>query len=138
MTRLQQLLVTQFRALHHARAKVHWRALATHRDAFPSLVAQLDPKQNASRGDYVGPFPLGIVPPAQGRDSAPVKAWKQLSPTGKGVFAAGVHPGADADSAPTVLRASARTSNFTVIALGASLTALLVCVSSISATARNS
>ncbi|KZW02114.1 hypothetical protein EXIGLDRAFT_736823 [Exidia glandulosa HHB12029] len=109
MTRAVQLLVAHFRTVHHARPRVRLtaRSLATHRDAFPSLVAQhLDTKHAGGR-DTAGPFPLGIVPPAQ-RDSIPAKQWKQLTPTGK------------------VLRASARTSNFTVIALGASLTALLV------------
>ncbi|EJD55388.1 hypothetical protein AURDEDRAFT_155622 [Auricularia subglabra TFB-10046 SS5] len=123
MTRLAQLLLTQFRSLHHTRAHhgPRWRGLATHRDAFPSLVAQqLDGagRQGQRGGQYVGPFPMGIAPGAG--SEASVKSWKQLSASGK------------------VVRATARTSNFAVIALGASLTALLVYALSSELFSRNS
>lgn len=121
MTRLAQLLLTQFRALHHTRAHHGrpWRGLATHRDAFPSLVAQQLDGRGGQRGrEYVGPFPMGIAPGA-GQDAS-VKSWKQLSASGK------------------VVRATARTSNFAVIALGASLTALLVYALSSELFSRNS
>lgn len=84
------------------------RAYATHRDPVPSslLSSSLDQKPGQSRGgDSVGPFALGVQPSV--RNGEKVKKWSELSRGGK------------------VTRAAARSSNFTVILIGASFSAML-------------
>ncbi|TFY65918.1 hypothetical protein EVG20_g5169 [Dentipellis fragilis] len=85
------------------------RTFATQRDPVPSsLLSQaLDQKQRAARrDDSVGPFQLGLSQQSFGGDEK-VKKWSELSTGGK------------------VLRTTARTTNVTVILLGAGLTAVL-------------
>ncbi|OCB91642.1 hypothetical protein A7U60_g1103 [Sanghuangporus baumii] len=82
---------------------------ATHRDAPPSsLLSQaLDQRRQAvrdSQADTAGPFMLGPIE----RTGPKQKKWSELSTKGK------------------VLRSTERTSNFTVIAIGAGLTIVLV------------
>ncbi|KAG5648213.1 hypothetical protein DXG03_006168 [Asterophora parasitica] len=87
------------------------RKYVTYKDAEPQpspLSHSLDTKQRAvPRGDSVGPFQLGLAQPSL-RKGERVKKWSELSPGGK------------------VIRTTARTSNLTVILLGAGLSALLV------------
>jgi len=93
------------------------RHYATHRDtptyAQPgssksSLLSQaLDQKQRgARREDTVGPFQLGLSQPSFNKGTA--KKWSELSPKGKAA------------------RATARTTNLTVILFGAGLTTVLI------------
>ncbi|KIJ21512.1 hypothetical protein PAXINDRAFT_104697 [Paxillus involutus ATCC 200175] len=88
------------------------RGHATHRDASASslLTSALDQKQRSSqlnREDAVGPFQLGISQ-ASLRRGEKAKKWSELSTGGK------------------VLRTTQRTTNLTVILLGAGLSAVLV------------
>ncbi|KAI6031976.1 hypothetical protein PISMIDRAFT_94867 [Pisolithus microcarpus 441] len=85
------------------------RQYATRRDAAPSslLSSALDRKQRSAdfqREESVGPFQIG-VPPKHGDK---VKRWSELSTVGK------------------VLRTTQRTTNLTVILLGAGLSAVLL------------
>ncbi|KAI0067762.1 hypothetical protein BV25DRAFT_1819182 [Artomyces pyxidatus] len=91
------------------------RAYATHGDraAFQSATASsllseaLDQKQRRSqKHDTAGPFQLGLTQPSLEGDN--VKKWSELSKGGK------------------AMRATARTTNFTVILLGAGLTTVLL------------
>ncbi|KAF9459428.1 TIM21-domain-containing protein [Collybia nuda] len=86
------------------------RRYATHRDGeSSSLLSQsLDTKQRPiPRGDSVGPFQLGLAQSSL-RKGEKLQSWSQLSTSGK------------------VLRTTARTTNLTVILLGAGLSALLI------------
>ncbi|KDQ54782.1 hypothetical protein JAAARDRAFT_37885 [Jaapia argillacea MUCL 33604] len=87
------------------------RGFATHRDpVVPSsiLTHALDQKQRgARRQDSVGPFQLGLVPPTED-EVKNLKKWSELSAGGK------------------VARATAWTTNLTVILFGAGLSALLI------------
>lgn len=121
------------------------RPHATHRDAVPSsLLSQaLDQKQKATRrNDSVGPFTLGMVQPSMG-DDVKVKKWSQLSAGGKGESI--IHCSYSFNPTrkhccllPAVMRTTARTTNFTVILLGAGLTAVLVYALTSELFARNS
>ncbi|KAI0050714.1 hypothetical protein FA95DRAFT_1555434 [Auriscalpium vulgare] len=102
---------------HHSPRRIprRLRTYATHRDAggfqpspTSSLLSQaLDQKQRGSqKSDSVGPFQLGLSQPSFGEGD--VKKWSELSTGGK------------------AMRATARTTNFTVILLGAGLTTVLV------------
>jgi len=93
------------------------RPFATHRDpptytqpgiSSSSLLSQaLDQRQRgARREDSVGPFQLGLSQPAFGEGTT--RKWSELSPKGK------------------AMRATARTTNLTVILFGAGLTTVLV------------
>jgi len=93
------------------------RHYATHRDSptyvqpgvsSSSLLSQaLDQKQRGSRReDSVGPFQLGLSQPSSGQGTQ--KKWSELSPKGK------------------AMRATARTTNLTVILFGAGLTTVLI------------
>ncbi|KAI0283410.1 TIM21-domain-containing protein [Russula aff. rugulosa BPL654] len=93
------------------------RHYATHRDtptyaqpglSTSSLLSQaLDQKQRgARREDTVGPFQLGLSQPSFNEGTA--KKWSELSPKGK------------------AMRATARTTNLTVILFGAGLTTVLI------------
>lgn len=87
------------------------RSYATHRDPLPSsslLSHALDQKRGRTgRGDDMGPFRLGLVPPTP-NDQGEVKKWSELSMSGK------------------VGRATARTTNLFVILFGAGFSAMLV------------
>ncbi|KAF9229589.1 hypothetical protein BS17DRAFT_689985 [Gyrodon lividus] len=88
------------------------RGYALHRDASASslLTSALDQKQRTSqlnREDSVGPFQLGISQ-ASLRRGEKAKKWSELSTGGK------------------VLRTTQRTTNLTVVLLGAGLSAVLV------------
>lgn len=92
------------------------RAFATHRDTPSSLLAQqLDRAARNERvggtgsggTDSVGPFQIGGQSLAFKDRGAPIKPWKELSPAGKAA------------------RATARATNFTVILMGAGLSAIL-------------
>ncbi|THH18103.1 hypothetical protein EW146_g2830 [Bondarzewia mesenterica] len=112
------------------------RTYATHRDHDPSslLSRALDQKQRAAgKRDSVGPFQLGLAQPRFGEEK--VKKWSELSTGGKGAFDFSVScyedMSEDIDLTDflwwrTVLRSTARTTNFTVILFGAGLTAVLV------------
>jgi len=85
------------------------RRYATHRDPLPSslLTSALDQKQRgAQRVESVGPFQLGVQPSI--RHGEKVKKWSELSTGGK------------------VTRAAARSTNLTVILLGAGFSAMLI------------
>ncbi|KAH7104285.1 ribosomal protein S28e-domain-containing protein [Auriculariales sp. MPI-PUGE-AT-0066] len=121
MTRLAlHLLASVQRAPTRVFTCTYARTLATHRDAFaglntatagaPSMPSNIGAGSSAAAGrpgvrDSVGPFPLGPSPSTTG---TPGRPWKQLSASGK------------------VVRATARMSNVTVIALGAGLSALII------------
>ncbi|KAF8587283.1 hypothetical protein K439DRAFT_1385945 [Ramaria rubella] len=94
------------------------RSYATHRDHSPSslLSQQFDQQRNPRGGDGVGPFQLGIVQPSQQK----VKKWSELNTGGK------------------VLRTTARATNFSVIIIGAGLSAVLVYALASELFARNS
>lgn len=85
------------------------RQYATRRDAAPSslLSSALDRKQRSAdfqREESVGPFQIGVSP----QHGEKVKRWSELSTAGK------------------VLRTTQRTTNLTVILLGAGLSAVLL------------
>ncbi|KAI6136864.1 TIM21-domain-containing protein [Pisolithus sp. B1] len=86
-----------------------FRQYATRRDAAPSslLSSALDRKQRSAdfqREESVGPFQIGVSP----QHGEKVKRWSELSTAGK------------------VLRTTQRTTNLTVILLGAGLSAVLL------------
>lgn len=117
-------------------AKFSSRHYATHRDAptYPqpgvgssSLLSQaLDQKQKGfRREDSVGPFQLGLSQPSY--DHGTAKKWSELSPKGKGQsFSAIIVVTNISSNRISAMRATARTTNLTVILLGAGLTAVLV------------
>ncbi|RDB29657.1 Mitochondrial import inner membrane translocase subunit tim21 [Hypsizygus marmoreus] len=95
---------------HRAFLPVSKRKYATHRDAeSSSLLSQsLDTRQRAvPTRDSVGPFQLGLAQSSLKRGEK-VKKWSELSTGGK------------------VMRTTVRTTNLTVILLGAGLSALLI------------
>ncbi|KAI9445066.1 TIM21-domain-containing protein [Lactarius indigo] len=105
-----------------------YRRYATHRDPpshtpprvdSSSLLSQaLDQKQRKfRRGDSVGPFQLGL---SQQHGDGSSKKWSELSPKGKAI------------------RATARTTNLTVILFGAGLTAILAYALTSELVSRNS
>lgn len=102
------------------------RKYATHRDqGHSSLLSQsLDTKEQlGSKSDSVGPFQLGLS--ASARSGEKVKKWSELSTGGKGAWSSLL--GWFVSHKPhLVLRTTARTSNITVILLGAGLSALLI------------
>ena len=116
------------------------RRYATHRDtptyAQPglsksSLLSQaLDQKQRGSRReDTVGPFQLGLSQPSSNEGSA--KKWSELSPKGKGQSLTLPYDKPFRDcptdlNAILAMRATARTTNLTVILFGAGLTTVLI------------
>jgi len=114
------------------------RRYATHRNtptyaqpgsSASSLLSQaLDQKQRgARREDTVGPFQLGLSQPSFNEGTA--KKWSELSPKGKGqpFTLPDVEYFADFDSnAILAMRATARTTNLTVILFGAGLTTVLI------------
>ncbi|KAH7915113.1 TIM21-domain-containing protein [Hygrophoropsis aurantiaca] len=89
---------------------VYSRTYASHRDATPSslLSSALDQKhRSARRDDSVGPFQLGVSQASLNKGEK-IKKWSELSTSGK------------------VVRTTQRTTNLTVILLGAGLSAVLV------------
>ncbi len=113
------------------------RHYATHRDnpqpglSTSSLLSQaLDQKQRGvRREDTVGPFQLGLSQPSFNGGTA--KKWSELSPKGKGQSLTLPYDEIFKDF-PTdlntilAMRATARTTNLTVILFGAGLTTVLV------------
>ncbi|KAG6829292.1 hypothetical protein H0H92_005046 [Tricholoma furcatifolium] len=88
-------------------ASARTRAYATHNETPSPLSQALDTKHRAvPRADTVGPFRLGATPTSLKRGER-IQKWSELSTTGK------------------VMRTTARTTNLTVILLGAGLFALL-------------
>lgn len=103
------------------------RNYATHRDALdPSLLSQsLDTKQGPAR-ESVGPFKLGLSQ-TQLAQQPKVKKWSELSTTGKGVFICFECCLYSADRFTVLVqRTTERTTNLTVILLGAGLSAVLI------------
>jgi len=104
------------------------RRYATHRDPLPSslLTAALDQKQRgAQRDESVGPFQLGVQPSI--RHGEKVKKWSELSTGGKGVVYSGFMLIFRRSLYPRlVTRAAARSTNLTVILLGAGFSAMLI------------
>ena len=104
------------------------RRYATHRDSLPSslLTSALDQKQRgAQRDESVGPFQLDIQPSI--RRGEKVKKWSELSTGGKGMIASAFLPICDIDLAAwAVTRAAARSTNLTVILLGAGFSVMLI------------
>lgn len=116
------------------------RHYATHRDtptyaqpssSTSSLLSQaLDQKQRGvRREDTVGPFQLGLSQPSFNKGTT--KKWSELSPKGKGQSITLPYEALFMDF-PTdlnsilAMRATARTTNLTVILFGAGLTTVLV------------
>jgi import inner membrane translocase subunit TIM21 len=105
------------------------RSFATHRDHVPSplLTNVLDQKvRQANREDSVGPFQWGMVQPTIDHGEKVAK-WKELSTKGKSAFASRFEAGIMFIAcSSTVMRTTERTTNLTVILLGAGLSALLI------------
>ncbi|KAH8120602.1 TIM21-domain-containing protein [Phellopilus nigrolimitatus] len=107
-----RLKLAHAHGISHARAfTTSLRGCATHRDTPPSaLLSQtLDQRQRSARNsqaDTAGPFTLGMTRQPLGA-AQNVKKWSELSTKGK------------------VMRTTARTTNLTVIVLGAGITAML-------------
>lgn len=116
------------------------RHYATHRDtptyaqpgsSASSLLSQaLDQKQRSNRReDTVGPFQLGISQPSSNEGTT--KKWSELSPKGKGLSLTLPDDRLLRDfptylTAILAMRATARTTNLTVILFGAGLTTVLI------------
>lgn len=105
------------------------RTYATHQDPIPSslLSSSLDQKPSRSRGhDSAGPFQLGVQPSM--RSGEKVKKWAELSPGGKGMLRVPLSEnlGKLIWIHGTVTRAAARSTNFTVILIGAGFSAMLL------------
>ena len=120
------------RTLFSAKCSRHF---ATHRDtptyAQPgvtssSLLSQaLDQRQRgARREDSVGPFQLGLSQPSFGEGTT--RKWSELSPKGKGQSLNFVSVSWEFSNVISAMRATARTTNLTVILFGAGLTTVLV------------
>jgi import inner membrane translocase subunit TIM21 len=111
-----------------------YRQYATHREApsnthpplsSSSLLSQaLNQKQRRfRREDSVGPFQLGLSQPSY--DDGSSKKWSELSPKGKGQSFKRIIM-VTTFRMILAIRATARTTNLTVILFGAGLTAILV------------
>jgi import inner membrane translocase subunit TIM21 len=112
------------------------RCYATRRDTPPhvqsgvgpsSLLSQaLDQKQRGSRReDSVGPFQLGLSQSSFGEGTT--KRWSELSPKGKGQFLNFIITlFENLPLSISAVRATARTTNLTVILFGAGLTTVLI------------
>jgi len=90
---------------------VNFRTFATNRNPISSslLTNALDQKQRSvQREDSVGPFQLGLIQPTLRTGEKPPAKWSELSTSGK------------------VTRTAERTTNLTVILLGAGLSAILL------------
>ena len=123
-----------------------YRQYATHRDApsnthpslnSSSLLSQaLNQKQRKfGREDSVGPFQLGLSQPSY--DDGSSKKWSELSPKGKGQSFNRIIV-ATTFRMILAIRATARTTNVTVILFGAGLTAILVYALTSELVSRNS
>ena len=104
------------------------RRFATHRDPLPSslLTSALDQKQRGTQGqnDSVGPFALGVQP--SWRHGEKIKKWSELSTGGKGIYNVCLAICISILKTITVTRAAARSSNLTVILIGAGFSAMLI------------
>ena len=111
------------------------RHFATHRDtptyaqpgvSSSSLLSQaLDQRQRgARREDSVGPFQLGLSQSSVGEGTT--RKWSELSPKGKGQSLHFVSVSRKFSNVISAMRATARTTNLTVILFGAGLTTVLV------------
>ena len=129
----------------HAFLTIH-RQYATHREgtthAHPrvnssSLLSQaLNQKQRTlRREDSVGPFQLGLSQPSY--DEVSSKKWSELSPKGKGQSSKHLIM-VTLFRMILAMRATARTTNLTVILFGAGLTAILVYALTSELVSRNS
>ncbi len=123
-----------------------YRQYATHREApsnthprvdSSSLLSQaLDQKQRRFRKeDSVGPFQLGLSQSSYGDGSS--KKWSELSPKGKGQSFKHIIV-VTTFRMILAIRATARTTNLTVILFGAGLTAILVYALTSELVSRNS
>jgi import inner membrane translocase subunit TIM21 len=133
--------------MHKRRAFITvYRQYATHRDATShthprvdssSLLSQaLNQKQRTlRREDTVGPFQLGLSQPSY--DDVSSKKWSELSPKGKGQSFKHVIM-VTTFLMILAMRATARTTNLTVILFGAGLTAILVYALTSELVSRNS
>jgi import inner membrane translocase subunit TIM21 len=110
------------------------RHFATHRDtptyaqpgvSSSSLLSQaLDQRQRTRREESVGPFQLGLSQPSFGEGTT--RKWSELSPKGKGQSLNFVSVSRELSNVISAMRATARTTNLTVILFGAGLTTVLV------------
>lgn len=123
-----------------------YRQYATHREApsnthtplnSSSLLSQaLNQKQGRfHREDSVGPFQLGLSQPSY--DNGSSKKWSELSPKGKGQSFKRIIM-MTTFRIILAIRATARTTNLTVILFGAGLTAILVYALTSELVSRNS
>ena len=104
------------------------RWYATYRDTEPSVLSQsLDTKQRTvPSGDSVGPFRLGLAQSSLRKDEKVLK-WSELSTGGKGTsFKNCSFLQLLTYVSSPVVRTTARTTNLTVILVGAGLSALLI------------
>lgn len=133
--------------MHKKRALLTiYRQYATHREEHShthpgvnssSLLSQaLNQKQRRlRREDSVGPFQLGLSQPSY--DDGSSKKWSELSPKGKGQSSKHIFM-VTTFRMFLAIRATARTTNMTVILFGAGLTAILVYALTSELVSRNS